>query len=123
MIVLDTSSLIRFFTNDIPAKAKKVKKVIESEKNIFIPDVCFPELEYVLMGKTYNSSRNKILKAFQYLATRKNIKTSREVIKAIGIYEKSKLDIADCIIAATAHKKELLSFDKQLVSIFKMKNK
>lgn len=119
MIVLDTSSLIRFFTNDIPTKATKVKKVMESKKNIFIPDVCFPELEYVLMGKTYNSNRGNILKAFQYLATKKNIKISKEVVKAIGIYEKSKLDIADCIIAATAHKKELLSFNKQLISVVK----
>jgi len=52
MIVLDTSALIRFFTNDIPHQAEKVKKIIETGKRIKIPDVVFPEIEYVLLGKT-----------------------------------------------------------------------
>ena len=49
MIVLDTSSLIRFFTNDIPSKATLVKRVIENDEKKIVPDVCFPELEYVLI--------------------------------------------------------------------------
>ena len=114
MIVLDTSALIRFFTNDVPLKAQKVKTLIENKEKLIIPDVVFPELEYVLLGKTYNASREKILTAFQYLSVQKNINISKEVKKAISLYKTSTLDIADCIIAASAYKQTLMSFDKKL---------
>lgn len=116
MIVLDTSVLIRFFTNDIPSQAQKVKKIIENEIEIRIPDVVFPELEYVLLSKSYNSNREKILRAFKFLTLRKNIIVSREIKSAVIIYEKTKLDIADCVIAASAKDSKLMSFDKKLIS-------
>jgi predicted nucleic-acid-binding protein len=117
MLTLDTSALIRFFTNDIPEKAQEVKKIIESKEKIIIPDVVFPELEYVLFGKSYNATRAKILKAFEFLATQKNIIVSKEAKKAIEIYKATKLDIADCIIVASSLKNKLFSFDKQLLKV------
>jgi len=71
MIILGTSALVRFFTNDIPEKADKIKGIIDSSIKIFIPDVVFSELEYVLLGKTYESNRKKNLKAFKFLVTKK----------------------------------------------------
>ncbi len=117
MIVLDTSALIRFFTNDISSKALLVKNLIESNQKLTIPDVVFPELEYVLLGNTYNASRENIYKAFRYLITRKNIVVSKDVMSAVEVYKKTKLDIADCIIATTSFKNELFSFDKGLLSV------
>ena len=117
MVTFDTSALIRFFTNDIPVKAQKVKKIIESKEKIIIPDVVFPELEYVLFGKSYNATRAKIIKAFQFLVTQRNIIVSKEVKKAIEIYKETKLDMADCIIVATSMENKLLSFDKKLLSV------
>src|SRR3990170_3697259 len=102
MIVIDTSALIRFFTKDIPGDAEKVKNLIEQGEELKIPDVVFPEIEYVLLSKTYNASREKILKAFKFLILRKNIIVSKEVKRAILLYEKTGLDIADCIIVASA---------------------
>jgi predicted nucleic-acid-binding protein len=117
MLVFDTSALIRFFTKDISTQAEKIKNLIETEKKIKIPDVVFPELEYVLLGKTYNVTRNKILTAFYFLASRKNIILSKEVKTAIAIYKKTNLDMADCIIAASARNHTLVSFDKKLCSV------
>lgn len=122
MLIIDTSALIRYFTNDIPSKANEVKKLLESNNKIYIPDVVFPELEYVLLSKTYNTNRSKILKAFQFLITRKNIKVSPEVNKATEIYRSTKLDIADCIIAASSTKHKLFSYDKSLISAVKHNN-
>lgn len=116
--VLDTSSLIRFFTNDLPGEASLVKQAIET-KALEIPDVVFPELEYVLLSKTYNATRERILIAFQFLASRKNIKISTNILKAISLYRLSNLDIADCLIAATAQGKKLLTFDKRLSLLHK----
>lgn len=117
MLTLDTSALIRFFTNDIPVKAQKVKKVVQSKEKIKIPDVVFPELEYVLLGKSYNATKTKILKAFEFLALQKNIILTKEVRGAIEIYKATKLDIADCIIVASSLKNKLFSFDKQLLKV------
>lgn len=115
-VILDTSSLIRFFTNDMPEKALKVKELLENEKIIIIPDVVFPELEYVLVDQ-YHISRIGLIKILQFISSRKNIKVSKQVKKAIQIFEKSNLDMADCIIASSSFKASLASFDKDLLNI------
>lgn len=116
MIVLDTNSLIRFFTNDDPKKAVKVKKLLEEEKKIFIPEVVFPELEYVLRG-SYNASRKKIIKAFKFLLAQSNIKLTQTTKKAVELFERTRLDMADCLIAGHSLKNRLASFDKKLLSV------
>lgn len=119
MIVLDTSSLVRFFTNDIPSKAIQIKELIESNQKLYIPDVVFTELEYVLIGKTYAVTREKIITAFEYLVSKNTITTSPEIVSALDVYRTTKLDFSDCIIAANATKKgnTLCSFDKKLLSV------
>lgn len=116
MIFLDTNSLLRFFTNDDPKKAQKVKTLLKEEKEIFIPEVVFPELQYVLT-KSYKAKRCKIIKVFKFLISQSNIKVSQTIKKAVELFETSPLDIADCLIAAHALKGKLASFDKQLLSI------
>ena len=116
MVTFDTSALIRFFTNDIPSKANQVRETFESKEKITIPDVVFPELEYVLLGRSYNATRKKIFKAFEFLASHKNVSVSNEVKNAMEIYEKTSLDMADCIIVAESLDNSLLSFDKKLLS-------
>lgn len=116
MIVLDTNSLIRFFTNDVKDQATKVKILLEKEKKIFIPDVVFPELEYVLEGQYY-FTRGKLLEYFNFLLTLKNIKVNQPLRKAIEFFAISSLDMADCLIAAYSQKNRLASFDKHLLKI------
>lgn len=116
MICLDTNSLIRFFTNDEPKKALKVKNLLEKEKEICIPEVVFPELEYVLSG-SYKLRRNKIVSIFKFLISRRNVKLGRTIKKAVEIFEKAKLDMADCLIAAHSLNGKLASFDKKLLSV------
>ena len=119
-VVLDTNALIRFFTNDMPDRATKVKELLENKKNKVIPEVVFPELEYILTDQ-YDTSRENLVKIFQFLASQKNIKFPKHIRKAIMIFEKSKLDMADCIIASHALKGELASFDKELLSVEEIK--
>ncbi len=117
MIVLDTSSLIRFFTDDEPNKTSEVKSLLENGATILIPDVVFPELHFVLLGSIYRVPRYKVLEAFKFLVSQKNILVSPEVRRAIEVYEGSKLDMADCIIAAKSIPLDsrLASFDKKLL--------
>jgi predicted nucleic-acid-binding protein len=121
MIVLDTSALIRFFTNDIPSKAQKVKKLLDGQEKLFIPDVVLTELEYVLLGKNYRQRRRRLIEAFEFLLSQKTIRTTPEAKKALEYYKNTNLDFADCLIAASAFQKRLFSFDKRLLNLVKHK--
>jgi predicted nucleic acid-binding protein len=113
-IILDTSSLIRFFTRDIEEKAAKIKLLLETDK-VTIPEVVFPELEYVLINQ-YACSRSNLIDFFQFLTSQNNIKTSLVIKKALLIFSSSSLDMADCIIAAYSLKGKLASFDRELLA-------
>jgi predicted nucleic-acid-binding protein len=115
-ITLDTNTLIRFFTNDEHKKAKRVRELLEKEKNLYIPDVVFPELEYILSGQ-YNLSRAEIILKFEFLSSQNSISISLQIKKAISIYRITKLDMADCIIVAYSFNGFLASFDKEMLNI------
>src|SRR3989344_7345689 len=112
-IVLDTNVLVRFFTNDVAEKAEKVEKLLE-KSSLYIPDVVFPELEYVLTNG-YNTQREEIVTIYRYLLAKKNIHVSSRIKRAVSLFETTKLDMADCIIASYSLKGELASFDKKLL--------
>lgn len=116
MVFLDTNSLIRFFTKDDLDKASKVKNLLEKEKDIFIPEVVFPELEYVL-ASIYKIERKKIIIIFKFLISRSNIKLSRIVKKAVELFGTTKLDIADCLIVSHSLRGKLASFDEELLKV------
>lgn len=116
MTVLDTSALIRYFARDDKVKAKKTKLLLETEKELVIPDVVLPEIEYVLI-RLPKATRAELIKAFRFLNSLRNISLTKEAREAIAIYEKSKLDMADCIIAAYSMKGSLASFDNGLLGI------
>ena len=116
MIVLDTSALIRYFARDDKVKAEKIKLLLETGKELVIPDAVLPEIEYVLI-KSSKAKRSDIIKAFRFLNSLRNISLTKEAREGITIFKNSKLDMADCIIAAYSMKGSLASFDKNLLGI------
>lgn len=118
-IIVDTNTLVRFFTDDIPQKATLVENLLKDGQNIFIPDVVFPELEYILIYE-YKFPRKKLFEIYAFLASQKNISLTENVQKAIIIFSKTNLDMADCIIAASSLKGFLASFDKELLQVDKV---
>ncbi len=119
-VTIDTSALIRFFTRDIEEKAQEVKKLLDSDIDIFIPNVVFPELEYVLI-KVYGLKRQDLDTYFKFLTSKNNLKTTKDIKVAVEIYQKTNLDMADCIIAAESLKGLLASFDKHLLRVGEVK--
>lgn len=117
MITIDTNALIRFFTNDIPKKAKQVKKILEEDR-VFVPEVVFPELEYVLTNKLYMGSRETVLKAYMFLINLKNIRTTQYTKIATRIYSQNNLDMADCLIIAHSLENKLFSFDEKMKKVY-----
>ena len=114
MIVLDTSVLIRYFARDDKVKAEKAKLLLQTGKELVIPDAVLPEIEYVLV-KTSKAKRAELIKAFRLLNSLHNISLTKEAREAIAIFKNSKLDMADCIVAAYSMKGSLASFDSALL--------
>lgn len=119
MICLDTSALIRVITNDVPTKAKYVGQILESSKKVYIPSVVFLEIDYVVQGKVYGNGKDKVLKFFNYLASKKNIKISKYVRKAIVLYEVNNISFVDCLLVAYSTKYKLVTYDNDLQKLAK----
>ena len=120
MIIIDTSALVRFFTNDDKLKANKVKHLLEKEE-IFLPDIIFVELNYVLT-KLYKIKKAELVKIYQFLLSRSNIQTSSEIKLAIELFKTVSLSVADCLVAVSAKEDKLASFDQKLIKISKAKS-
>lgn len=76
----------------------------------------FPELEHILQER-YKTSRENLVKIYRFLSSQKNIKVTSSVKRAIAIFEKTNLDMADCIIASYSTKGLLVGFDKKLLEV------
>lgn len=114
-VILDTNTLIRFFVGDEKKQVQQIRTLLHTAENVYIPDVVFPELEYVLIG-VYKASREELIVVFQFLIGQANIKTSTAVQKAVELFMSSSLDMADCIIAGSVEaENSLASFDKKLL--------
>lgn len=122
MIFIDTNALVRLFINDIPSQAKKVVELFESENSVFVSDVVWTELVYVL-SSVYGFSKAELLSLFEDLFEL-NIKYNSYMDLGIKIYKEKNIDIADCIIIAQVLETEgvLASFDKKMSKSRKIKN-
>lgn len=114
MIILDTSALIRFFTKDDETKAKKVKKLLESDEELLLIDAVLIELVFTLI-KFYKLPKVQLLEVLKFLLSRSNIKISPQIRKAVKIYEEKNMSITDCLVAAYGEDNKIASFDDKLV--------
>lgn len=120
MIILDTSVLVRFFTKDEATLFKKAKDLLETKEELFVPDVVFVELEYVL-GKLYKATRVEIKEAFRFLVSGR-FEVNKYGPEAVELFTQSNLSIADCFVAAQAKGEKLASFDMKLIKSSGRKN-
>ena len=115
-LVLDTSILVRFFSGDDVEKMKQAQLLLNSEKNMYVPSVVFPEIEYVLI-KVYGLSKSDVMKAYLYLLSNKQIQIPEEVREANELYKISNIGMSDCIIAVNSFGGLLASNDNKLLKI------
>lgn len=114
MTIVDTSALVRFFVKDYPAKAAKVKELLESDEELCIPEAVFVELGFVL-GRLYRVSRRDLGEIFNFLASRRSTKVTPDTIEAVALFGKSNLSLADCLVTVAVKGGKLASFDEQLL--------
>lgn len=121
MIVLDTSALIRFFTRDDEAKAKKVKDLLESDQELLLIDAVLLELVFTLI-KFYKLPKVQLLEIIKYLMSRSNIKADIHLRKAAKIYEDNNMSITDCLVVAHGEGNKIASFDEKLAKMVGVKS-
>ena len=114
MIILDTNALIRFFTKDDEAKAKKVKDLLESDEELLLIDAVLLELVFTLI-KFYKLPKIQLLEIIKYLLSRSNIKVNPQIRKAVKMYGEKNMSIADCLVVAYGEGNKIASFDAKLL--------
>ena len=118
MTILDTNILVRYVAKDSPALAQKASEILQSKRNLFVPESVWPETSYVLT-KIYGFNHDKVIEYFSSLLKKENIHTNSESIQGIEISSRSNLDMVDCFAIAHAVKKgDLASFDKKMMKVF-----
>lgn len=116
MIVIDTNAFIRFFTNDIPSDAEKVQRLIATEKEIFVPEVVFGEIDYVL-SSVYKSSKKEVEDVYEFIESNSQFKFKKHINDAIYIFKNNNIGMYDSLIAAQSQGKKLASFDKKVLKV------
>lgn len=116
MTIIDTSALVRYFVEDDPLKAKRVGQLLKSEVSVFISDVVFSELYFVLL-KSYDVSREQMSKALLFLVQRANVQTSLEAKLAVNLLSISTLSFVDCLLIILSKGNIIASFDKHLIKL------
>lgn len=115
MIILDTSALLRFFTNDEVNKAAKTRELLDSNHDLFLAESVALEIVFTLR-KSYGISKEKILEGLKFLLSKKNIKADEFLPPATELFSKLNISLADCLLLAKAEKFEarVATFDIDL---------
>ncbi|MBR3253011.1 PIN domain-containing protein [Candidatus Saccharibacteria bacterium] len=99
---IDTNILVRLITRDDEKQLKKVLKLLSRKEKLYVfEDAAMMEVVFVLSGKTYQYSREKIAAKIKSIFQLPNIICNKSVIEgALDIYVKHpKLSFTDCYLA------------------------
>jgi predicted nucleic-acid-binding protein len=119
MIGLDTNIVLRLVDDAAVDQRELVLEYLEefNHEIFFVNHVTLVEFVWV-MKNTFKFDKIKILKSLNLLIRIENIQLENndQVYKALSIYEKSKADFADCLIAIKNEMQDCLftlTFDKK----------
>lgn len=73
MIAVDTNVLLRYLIKDDQVQAEKSQKLINGSQKVLITDVVITETIWVLTGKRYQLSKDKIVDVIHALFAEQNI--------------------------------------------------
>lgn len=102
---IDTNILVRLITRDDEKQLKKVLKLLSSQEKLYVfEDSAMMEVVFVLSGKIYQYSREKIASKIKSVLQLQNIACNKGVIEdALDLYvAHPALSFIDCYLAASA---------------------
>ena len=109
--LLDTNLIIRFLTADDPKKALKVKRLLSRGGQIFIPDMVFAEIAWVL-NTAYGINREEIYNKLKSLLNLNAVRCDKILILLTleNYHNYSFLSFVDAYLAALVQRKQSKSF-------------
>jgi predicted nucleic acid-binding protein len=108
---VDTNVFIRVLTNDDPTKFARCLALFEEanlgRRRLVTSEAVVAEIVYVLSSRTYGISRGQIAAALIPLLSSRGIRVEhkRSVLDALELYDRSNLDLEDCL--SVAHTRRL----------------
>ena len=107
MIALDTSAMVRYLTNDDPAVAGRVARLIDDVEPVQLSPTVLIEIVHVLRGGPYNVPNPALADTLVELLAHENVLLSGldedlAIGAILGARERSPRHLADGLIAAAA---------------------
>lgn len=105
--VLDANLFIRYFTNDDPKKAQAVKHLLETKKDLIIPDMVFAEIEWTLRS-FFKQPKEQILTNLASILTLNNVVMNASLIaKTLLIWQQYSINFIEAYLAAYVKENQL----------------
>lgn len=107
MIAVDTNVLVRLLVADERSQHLRAVRLFDEQAHepgsLWVSQVVLAELGWVL-SRTYGRTRAEVAQAVRALAGNATVSLEqpRAVEQAVGLYESSRADLADCLLAARA---------------------
>ena len=122
-VFIDTSVLIRFFTQDDTQKFDQCVKffelVEEGKIRPYISNIVILEIQFVLI-KVYNFPKSKVLADIDTVLQLRNLQVieKTDTKKALSLYKRNNIKYADCLITTQVPAKaKLLTYDEEFLKI------
>ena len=121
MIGIDTNVLVRYIAQDDAAQSRRATSFIEKECNEAVPGfvglVVLVEVVWV-SESSYGATREEVAEIVRRILSIKQlvVQDAETAWKALRLFESSKADFADCLVAHSAVSagcKRVVTFDKQ----------
>ena len=121
MNIVDTNVLVRHLTRDPPDQAERATRRLESEEELFCPDVVLAELLHVLRSR-YRRSRTESAAAARSVLGLENLVFTDDslLVRATDVYEEFRIGFPDAYLVALAERegiRKIVSFDKDFDKI------
>ena len=114
MHAVDTNVLVRLFTGDDAAQAKRAAALFKKE-SIFVPKTVLLETEWVLR-RLYRLERDTVVSSFRKLGGLENVEFEQPLVVAQALqWCEEGLDFADALHLASSHSaNRFATFDEQM---------
>jgi predicted nucleic-acid-binding protein len=118
MAAIDTNVLVRLVTRDDPAQFAKAQAFVQEHQPVLVTQLSVLELVWVLMSR-YGLPKTKVCRIVEALLNMAELSIQQPSIleAALGRWQASKADFADCFILETvkaASATPLGTFDRTL---------
>jgi predicted nucleic-acid-binding protein len=123
MKALDTNVLVRFLVEDDPRQTRRARKAIqkalETEHELFIPNIVLVETVWVL-ARSYHFSRIEIVETLTKLIAARQLRfaSTDRIIRALSSFRTNAGGFSDYLIREEAREAgcdTVLTFDKDLI--------